>query len=249
MQALRFCAILFASIAPALAALGDEVDPLAPPPKQPVPAEEVQPQVTIPEKAGPQRVERRLQTLDHLMTNFQADRSRFRLWGGLGTAVVGAGLAPPAIVLVNQRLTVGSGVMLGASIGAVAGGLLLAALSLDPMEQIAASYLERKKSGISGQQLVELTEAEWKKVAEESASKRVGLGAVVVGLSVVAVGAGAVVALIQPGNELSTDRDLRVAMGSAVSLVGVAGVISGFRAIFFQPEEEESWEIYRESSF
>lgn len=225
----------------------ESADPVAPP-SVPAPSP---PPAAPPSAARPTvselPLERRLAVLDHLMTDIRASRSSFRLWGGVSALALGVALIPPGAILLKRNSGVESGLFLGAGIGAALAGALTLTLASDPMEQIADAYQAEKDAGMGPDQLVLSIEDEWRKEAKRSADLRAVFGPVLVGLSVIAVGAGIVTAMIEPGAETNTSRDLRITAGAAASLLGAAGCIGAFRLIFVPDDVEEKWSIYRET--
>jgi hypothetical protein len=175
-----------------------------------------------------------------------ADRSRReRLTLGLTTLGLAAVLVPAGVV-VASRSDGESELVAGALILGGATPLIpIALLSSYPskIENVQTDFLAREAAGRPSSEVVEETEKDWRRAAEQGHSARLYVGVAGLALGVAALTTGLIFDLARPGFG-GLRETTQYSLGSAFLGAGVPISEIGIRSLFVMSQEELSWDAY-----
>jgi hypothetical protein len=157
----------------------------------------------------------------------------------------GVAFLPAGIVLAARKDPVSQSIGIGMAVG---GGvpLLFSGLSLLPskMEGLLADFEQRRAAGTSSDELLRVTENEWRTTAEASHSRRLVTGYVTLSLGTASTAFGLALLLAKPGFA-GLDRNGQYTLGSVLVGPGLPLITAGVFSLFLRTPEESSWQAYR----
>lgn len=170
----------------------------------------------------------------------------YRLGGGLTGLGLGAVAIPVGAVMMGRDSgSIGGGVVLGAGIGSVVGGALVLTGLFDdsPYSAVTAAIAREKAQGKDDRSALRAGEAELKKSVESIRSGRTIGGALIIGLGVASLGAGAVFGLGDfTGPKL--ERREQDAIAAGFFGYGILTTLVGIQTLLFPTPVESAWDGY-----
>ena len=192
-----------------------------------------------------------LQRTRAMLQTLASGESGYRLTSGIVGLGLGAVTIPIGISMLTRTTTspndkyvyVGGGAILGAGLGAVIGGALNLALSIDPSVRIYEGFERRAALGVPIEQNISETEADWRTRAQGAQSARKFVGGLSMAVGVVGMGVGTYYSLSpRMSSYVRSEQD---AIGALFVVSGMISVLAGLQSFFWKSSVESSWEGYR----
>jgi hypothetical protein len=157
----------------------------------------------------------------------------------------GVAFLPTGIVLAARKDPVSQSIGIGMAVG---GGvpLLFSGLSLLPskMEGLRDRFEERRTAGMARDELLRVTESDWRETADASHSRRLVTGYITLSLGTASTAFGLALLLAKPGFA-GLDRNGQYTLGSVLVGPGLPLITAGVFSLFQRTPEESSWQAYR----
>ena len=230
-------------------AKADETPPLPPPAVASVPEPAVpSPAPPAPSSAATMKPasddEADLARFRRFLDEGQSPARTYRIAGGVTGLVLSAGLTPTGAVLMN-RSNAGAFVF-GAGIGAGAGGLLvLSGLGLGELPHAKAerAVAQARARGLSPHEALKAGETELQDAAKRAQTARIVGGGLLLGISVLSIGTGAVFAGADfTGRSFTRQDQDNVAV--VLLAAGAFSTIGSIQTLIFPTETETMWDGY-----
>jgi len=196
-------------------------------------------------KAVPQSVKVDLTRLGIELDLFAAEARRTRIATTVTGIGIGSALIPTGIILLQRTDGVSQAVVIGMIVGGSAQLLsVLAGFIPTPMGEIRKKLKARVAAHADMQDTVEEIEIGWGKAAADGRSRRIHVGATLLSVGLMSLGAG-LTFLIASEGIFGMSRKTQYTFGGILMGTGIPVTTLGARFLLEWSPEETAWEAYR----